>query len=72
MHPLPLRPDKAAQLEEHIPLTGNSFWDSSAPIVQDPHEDQTVLLLPMWGGLGPAHVCSFVGGSDSESPKGPG
>jgi hypothetical protein len=26
--PLPLRPDKAAQLEEHIPHTGNSFRDS--------------------------------------------
>jgi hypothetical protein len=25
---LPLRPDKAAQLEEHIAHTGNSFWDS--------------------------------------------
>ena len=22
------------------------------------------------GGLGPAHVCSLVGGSDSESPRG--
>ena len=26
--PLPLRPNKAAQLEEPIPHTGNSFWDS--------------------------------------------
>ena len=26
----------------------------------------------MWGGLGPARVCSLVGGSDSGSPKGPG
>jgi hypothetical protein len=26
--PLPLKPDKATQLEEHIPYTGNSFWDS--------------------------------------------
>jgi hypothetical protein len=25
---LPLRSDKAAQLEEHISQTGNSFWDS--------------------------------------------
>jgi hypothetical protein len=24
----PLRPDKAAQLEEHSPHLGNSFWDS--------------------------------------------
>ena len=24
----PLRPDKAAQIEEHIPCSGNSFWDS--------------------------------------------
>ena len=25
----PLTPDKAAQLQEHIPLRGSSFWDSS-------------------------------------------
>ena len=26
-----MRPDKAAQLEEQIPHTGNSFWDSLCP-----------------------------------------
>jgi hypothetical protein len=69
---LPLRPDKAAQLEEQIPHIGNSFWDSPAPVVQDPHEDQTAHLLHMCGILGPAWICSLVGGSVSESPKGPG
>ena len=44
---LPLRPDKAAQLEEHIPPTGNNFWDSPVPVVPDPHEDQAAHLLHM-------------------------
>ena len=38
-------PDKAAQLEEHIPNTGNSFWDSFPQT--DPHEDQSAHLLHM-------------------------
>jgi hypothetical protein len=33
-------------------------------------EDQTAHLLHMSGGLGPACVCSLVGGSGSESPQG--
>lgn len=28
IHPLPLRPDEAAQLEEHDSCTDNSFWDT--------------------------------------------
>jgi hypothetical protein len=42
---LALRPDKAAQLEEHIPDTGNSFRDSFPQT--DPHEDQSAHLLHM-------------------------
>jgi hypothetical protein len=46
---LPLRPDKEAQIEEHIPLTGNSFGDSPDLVVQDLHEDQAAYLLHMCG-----------------------
>jgi hypothetical protein len=45
MCPLLLRADKSVQLEEHIPCTGNSFWDTPAPIVQVSHEDQDTHLL---------------------------
>ena len=40
--------DQAAQLEEHIPHTGNRFWDSPFSVVQDPHEDQAAYLLHMF------------------------
>ena len=46
-HPLALSPDKAAQLEEHMTHTGNSFWDSPVPVVWDPYEDQPEHLLHM-------------------------
>jgi hypothetical protein len=39
------------------------------PVALDPLEDQATYVQ---GGLGPAHVCSLVGCSDSESPVGPG
>ena len=68
VHSLPLRPDKALQLEEHIPHTGNSSWDSPAPAVQDPHEDQAAHLLHV-GRVRLAHVCPLVSGSVSESNK---
>ena len=72
----PRRPDKAAQLEEHIPLSGNSFWDSSTPVVLDSPEDQVAHLLHIWerggAGLGPARVRSLIDSSVSESPKGSG
>jgi hypothetical protein len=48
----------------------------STPVVQDPHEDQIVHLLHMCkAGGGEARsslLGSLVGGSVSESPKGPG
>jgi hypothetical protein len=66
-----MRLDKAVQLDEHIPHTGNSFGDSPNPVVQDPNEDQAAHLLHR-EGLGPACVCSLIVGSDSESSKGPG
>jgi hypothetical protein len=37
---LPLRPDKALQLAERIPRTGNSFGIDPIPVVQDPYEGQ--------------------------------
>jgi hypothetical protein len=46
--PLPLRSDKAAQLKEHIPHIGRSFWDNPHSI-WDPHEDQAAYLLHMSG-----------------------
>ena len=49
-------------------------WMASAPVVPDPHEVQAVCTSATYvrGGLSPACVCSLVGSSDSESPKGPG
>lgn len=37
-YPLPLWPDKAAQLKEHFPHTDNSFGISRTPVVQDPQK----------------------------------
>ena len=66
MFPLPLRADKAAQLER-------SFGIDPAPIVQDLHEGQAAHLVHMSReGLGPACVCTLVDGSVSEITKGPG
>ena len=45
----PLRPDKAAQLEEYIPHTGNSFWDGHLSVFRDPHEDQVAHMLHISG-----------------------
>ena len=43
--PLPLRSDKAGQLEEYNLHTGNSFWDSSCSCGIDPHEYLAAHLL---------------------------
>ena len=43
----PLRPDKIAQLEEHIICAGCSFWDSPTKVIWDPQEDQAVHWLHM-------------------------
>ena len=66
LFPLPLRPDKAAQLVEHNAPTRNSFWDG-------PHSNcsgfawrsSCTSATYEQGALGPPHVCSLVGGSDS-------
>ena len=47
MLPVPLRPDKAAQPEEHIPETATAFGIASAPVVWDPHDNQVAHLLYM-------------------------
>ena len=46
-HPLPLRPDKAAQLVEHILHTGNRFWDSPHSSCLGATWRQTAHLLDM-------------------------
>jgi hypothetical protein len=61
---LPLTPDNASQIEEHIPHADNSFWDI-------PQEEQAAHLLHMQGCLGLARVCSLVGGSVCERHKSP-
>lgn len=43
--PLPLKTDKAAQLEEY-PMS-NCFWDSPCPVVWDQYEGQNIYLLHM-------------------------
>lgn len=53
---LPLRPDKAAQLEDRIPRTSNSFGTVPAPVL-DSNEDQGAHLLHGRGGLD--RVCSL-------------
>lgn len=40
----PSEASEAAQLEEHMPPSGNSFRDSPAPVVRDPHADQAARL----------------------------
>jgi hypothetical protein len=51
--PLPLRPDKAAQLKECIPQQATAFGIVPAPVVQNPDEDQAAYLLHMcWRGRG--------------------
>jgi hypothetical protein len=73
---LPLRPDKAAQLEEYILQTFNSFWDSSHSNCLGPTRRgscTSATYVPGSGvGVGPAHVYFSVGGSVSKSPEGPG
>ena len=65
--------DKAVQVEEHFPHTGKSFQDSSLPSCSGPTwRPSCTSATYEWRGLGSAHVCFLVGGSVSESPKGPG
>lgn len=46
-HPLLLKTDKAAQLREHTPYTGNIFGIASALVVQDLHKDLAAYMLHM-------------------------
>ena len=50
MLPLPLRPDKEAQLEEHIlyHIQATAFLIASILAVQDPYDDQHAHLLHMY------------------------
>jgi hypothetical protein len=69
-HPLPLRPDKAVQLE-HLPFTGNSFWGTPCSSCSPPTWILSCTSATNVGiVLGPAHLYSSVDGSDSESTKG--
>ena len=73
MLPLSLKPFKAAQLEEHIPQTDNSFWDRSCSTSSGFTRTQSYTYATyVQGALGTPCVYSLVGGSDSESAKGAG
>ena len=55
-------PDRAAQLEEHTPCTGNSFWDSPHSSCSGPTwKPSCTSAMYVQGDLSPAHVCSLVG-----------
>jgi hypothetical protein len=62
------RPDKEAQLEEHIPHTGNSIWDSSPFQLFGTHIKTRLHISYLYVGY-PACVCSVVDSSGSESPN---
>jgi hypothetical protein len=49
VHPLPLRPDKAAQLGEWDPRQATVLRTAPTTLVGDLHEDQIAHLLHMWG-----------------------
>jgi hypothetical protein len=72
VHPLPLRPDKVAQLQCVIHgQTDNRFRDKSLlQLLVDLHEDQAVHLLLMCRDIGPANAYSLVGASVSGSTNG--
>jgi hypothetical protein len=64
------QPDK-----KNIPhIQATAFVIASAPVVQNPHEDQAAQLLHMGEGRQTkSSLCIFFGTwSDSESPKDPG
>lgn len=68
----PTEARQAVQLEEQIPWTDNSFWDSLRSSFQDPHEGQPAYLLHTCRGRPRLSPYIFlVGGSASESPTGP-
>jgi hypothetical protein len=56
---------KELQSAEHIPHTANSVQNSPHSSVQDPHEGQIAAYDQE--SLGPFHVFSLIGVSDSES-----
>jgi hypothetical protein len=65
---LPLRSDKAAQLEEHIPHAGSCFWDSSC----SSFFGLKLHICDICVGRPRSRPYRFFGSSVSESPKGPG
>ena len=71
--PPSLRPDSASQLEEHIPQTCNSFWDSHCSHCLGPTRRSSCASAKCeQTGLGAACLCSLVCGLDSENTKDPG
>jgi hypothetical protein len=50
-------------------LQATAFGIAPAPVVWDPHETKLHICLICAGGLGPAHLCTLVDGSDPESPR---
>jgi hypothetical protein len=67
-YPLPLRPDKTAQLGEQDPHAGSRICSScwGTQIKTKLHICSYICV----GVLGPAHVCSLVGGSVSRRAQG--
>jgi hypothetical protein len=68
-HPLPLTPDKAAQLGEKDPKAGNRVRVSLCFNCYETHmKTKLHICYKCVGGLGPATACSLVGGLISVSP----
>lgn len=69
-------PSEAKQgslLEEHTPYVGNNFWDNPLYSCSEPTWSPSCTSATYeQGGLGIACVCTLVGGSVFESPKGAG
>ena len=69
MLPLPVRPDKAAQLEEQILHIGERFWDNPFQLFGTHMKTVCASATYVHGGLGPVCACSLVSGSNTENHK---
>lgn len=68
-HCPPPPPPLDFSLPQSILCIGNNFWGSSCPSCSGPtRRSGCTSVTYVWGSLGPACVCSLIGGSESESP----